>query len=405
MNIPAADAPLFDGQPIFGDLPSLQITQLAQGRAQDVDAFLGLSPGTTQYGADPSGGKLWGISGALIAPSSAAVSALEATLLSFAGGTAAFGRPTGLRFPGDYVLEPHYCHFVTGEFVPSVRRNRRDRRRDVVAFLFHGPARAGDRMTQPFRSDPNREARILRERHADLVDALDLAQGVAPVYAVPRMAAQIFDGGMMPTVGNRIFLTHPVTYSGAEGEGMSQTPAVDTGTVAPVYVLASKPPQVGDVLTAYAVGGRWVSEEGGGSSSSTLICNPCNMPGQGIPKTNLTLSWTNPLSGNGSTTLVYESLGPNWVTSIGSTFCTVNGLQANLLCTGGNIELRIIYWTSGSCATGGASQYCSNQRAAPFGMTLAAGYTCMPLSLRFTLSSLGCPALVLSGYTSFTVTP
>jgi hypothetical protein len=115
------DVANFDGQQIFGDTPSFNVIPVVPGYAGGaaaVDGFLGLTPGTTQYGPDPSGGSLWGITGALIAPSSDAVAALQATLLSFAGITSTLGIPTGNPYPSDFAYE-RSCYFVAAEFVPS----------------------------------------------------------------------------------------------------------------------------------------------------------------------------------------------------------------------------------------------------------------------------------------------
>ena len=78
------------------------------------------------------------------------------------------------------------------------------------------------------------------------------------------------------------------------------------------------------------------------------VCSPCN-----IPQFNLTLSYTNVLYGNGTATLVYGFPPSRWISR-----CS-NGLTYELLCTSGTIELRVIYYTAGSCPTGTA-QYCSN---------------------------------------------
>jgi hypothetical protein len=117
-EIRLAKTPLFNGQAIFGADGSFTFTELAQRRALDVDIFLGLTHGTTAYGADPSGGRLFGITGALVAPSADGVTALEATLLSLAGPMCPFGMPTRLPFPGNYYFWGA-CYFVAAEFLPS----------------------------------------------------------------------------------------------------------------------------------------------------------------------------------------------------------------------------------------------------------------------------------------------
>lgn len=128
---------------------------------------------------------------------------------------------------------------------------------------------------------------------------------------------------------------------------------------------------------------------GGGSTS----CSPCN-----IPNTNLTIGWANSFSGPGSDTLVYSSAGPIWQTGC-------SGAGASVIfsfgCSGGGIELRVYYFTAGSCP-GGTSTYCSNLIGSPRALVLAS-YSCgPPLSLSFTLT--GCVFLVAGGYTGFTVT-
>jgi hypothetical protein len=125
-----------------------------------------------------------------------------------------------------------------------------------------------------------------------------------------------------------------------------------------------------------------------------LTCSPCN-----IPLANLTLSWVNGIIGNGSVALTYNGLlgsAAGWASA-----CS-NGLLFKLLCTGGNIELRVIYFTSGSCPTG-TQQYCSNQRGVPEELTLVS-FTCSPFSLTFSCQSSLCPAITSSGYTQFVAT-
>jgi hypothetical protein len=125
-----------------------------------------------------------------------------------------------------------------------------------------------------------------------------------------------------------------------------------------------------------------------------LVCNPCD-----IPEENLTLSYVNPISGNGTAALIYSSSPTGWTSACAG---AGDSLIWKLLCTGGQIELRAIYFTAGSCPTG-TEQYCSNLRSNPLKLTLAS-YTCSPFSITFTLTSASCPVLLSSGYTSFTVT-
>jgi hypothetical protein len=240
------------------------------------------------------------------------------------------------------------------------------------------------------RGSFDREARTLRSRHDALVRRLDRALA-APVQATPRRLVQIYDGGSMPTSPDSFYLSYPVELNGVEIEGGMGSPVVDTTQTIPVVVLGHAP-SAGEFLTAYAVGGRWVAERGGPSGGGTLPCSPCN-----IPKHNLTLSWINSLIGNGSATLTYTHAPASWTSG-----CS-HGLQFKLLCTGGQVELRVIYWTSGACPGPGQIQYCSNLRAMPFGLTISS-YTCSPFSVTFLTTSGGCPAITSSGYTQFTIT-
>lgn len=231
--------------------------------------------------------------------------------------------------------------------------------------------------------------RILRARHASLAGLADRVIPFGP-SGTPRRLVQIYDGGSMPSAPDHFFLAFPIEIDGAETEGGTGTPVVDASQPIVVDVLGHAP-SAGDVLTAYAVGGRWVAERGGSSGGGSIACSPCSIPTQ-----NLTLSWVNVISGNGSTTLTYANTPAAWTSG-----CT-NGLLYKLVCTGGQVELRVIYFTTGSCPTG-SQQYCSNLRATPFGLTLSS-YTCSPFSLTFLSRSAACPTVANSGYTQFTIT-
>ena len=131
------------------------------------------------------------------------------------------------------------------------------------------------------------EARILRDRQAAHSAALDRQTDRPQPYSSARMLIQVFDGGSMPAAAERVCFTHPVLVTGSETEGGSGTLTVDTATTVPVIMLQNAP-LVNDYLTAYAVGGRWVSEKGGSGSSGGTLCAPC-----AIPNEDLTLTWTN----------------------------------------------------------------------------------------------------------------
>jgi hypothetical protein len=106
-------APLFSGQPIFGDKTQFMAVQFLVDVPKQIDMWLGLAAGTTQYGA-PSGGRCWGIQGTLIDVSPDMVSADQAMLLAFIGQNATLGLPTGFAWPGDY-YQYHNCRYVASE--------------------------------------------------------------------------------------------------------------------------------------------------------------------------------------------------------------------------------------------------------------------------------------------------
>jgi hypothetical protein len=227
----------------------------------------------------------------------------------------------------------------------------------------------------------------LRQHQTALADAINQTLGAPTSYGSARCAVQIIDGGSMPTSTGYFFLANPVTFTGTETEGDADGGTADTTTTMYVLVLGSQVPDVGDILTAYSVGGRWVAERGSGSGGGGLTCSPC-----AIPEEDLTLSWTNDLLGPGETTLVYTNTGgeKSWLSAC------ANGLLYELFCTGGTIELRVIFFITGTCPHGTAG-YCSNLRTSPFSLTLAS-YSCLPFSLSFTVSNTGCAAVSSIGY-------
>jgi hypothetical protein len=123
--------------------------------------------------------------------------------------------------------------------------------------------------------------------------------------------------------------------------------------------------------------------------ANELACSPCN-----IPKNNLTVSWVNPIIGNGSTTLTYTA-PDTWISG-----CT-NGLIYQLSCLANVLVFKACYHSGAGCT--GTQTCCSSSGTAPFTLLLST-YTCTPFSLTYATSSTGCPTLFSSGYTSFTVT-
>jgi hypothetical protein len=230
--------------------------------------------------------------------------------------------------------------------------------------------------------------RTERTRNLELgraIDGRDLGGGGSPAIFL----GQVYDGGSMPTSGsNRVYLTYPVELGGAETEGGGGGYTADTTRSVPVVVLGSRIPAVGDVLQAFAAGGRWVAESGGGQAP--LSCWPCP-----IPRHDLTVSWVNPVIGNGSTTLTYAAPG-QW-----NSGC-VHGVLYSLTCPGSILQFSITYFLSGPCPSG-QSQSCSTAGVPPFSLTLSS-YTCSPFSLVYNISDASCPVLGSSGYSQFTVT-
>jgi hypothetical protein len=243
-------------------------------------------------------------------------------------------------------------------------------------------------------SSPRVDARVLRDRQAAYSHTADNRAAVLRPFAAARLLGQVYDGGSMPSGPNLFYLTHPVQVTGAVTEGTAATMTTDSSTTVPVLVLRGSP-LVGDYLTAYSVGGRWVSERGASSGGGSVSCTPCS-----IPTTNLTVSWVNILSGNGSDTLVYSSGGsPIWKSA-----CSGPGGQNifNLECASGVITLQVFYFSSGSCPSGSSSS-CSNALASPHQLVLSSS-TCSPFSVTFTCGA-ACSFLDAAGFTSFTITP
>jgi hypothetical protein len=152
-------------------------------------------------------------------------------------------------------------------------------------------------------------------------------------------------------------------------------------------VIGQAPPRIGDLLVALAAGGRWIAEVRG---TSPLACSPCP-----IPRRNLTLSWSNALSGPGSTPLVFTPPG------LWNSACT-NQLLYSLTCFGSLIQFAVSYFLSGTCPTG-QSQSCTSPGSNPFALSLDS-YTCSPFFLHYTVTGAGCPVLWSNGYSSFAIT-
>ena len=237
--------------------------------------------------------------------------------------------------------------------------------------------------------------RQLHARHIALAGTSDRVSIPGTVGTVRRLV-QIYSGGALPASADRFYLSHPVELDGTESEGKVGAATVDATQTIPVVVLG-RAPSVGDVLPAFSVGGRWVAERGGNDGQS-LVCSPCL-----IPARNLTISWVNSLTGNGSDTLVYSAVGPTWTTGCSGGAGVGNKLLFKLYCTGGTVELRVFFFVTGACPDG-ETEYCSNLQSPGSQLTLNS-YVCDDgFTLAFTLTELSCPAVSSSGFTGFIIT-
>jgi len=246
-----------------------------------------------------------------------------------------------------------------------------------------------DLYRNPFFTGGNRDnaVRISQSRLESLGAAADRAER-EPAHAGGRWLVQIFDGGNMPTAPDHFFLAYPLELDGVETEDGTASPTADSNPIA--VDVVGHVPSVGDILVAYAVGGRWVAESKGTGGISPAPCTPC-----AIPREDLTISWTNLISGPGSVTMSYTASPNVWKTGC------IDGQIYELLCSSGTIELAVTYFISGFCPTG-QSQFCSNLRVYPFGLVMSS-YTCSPFSVTFIVAP-GCPEVEAPGYTSFTIT-
>lgn len=207
------------------------------------------------------------------------------------------------------------------------------------------------------------------------------------------MVVRVYDGGLMGSSPNLYYLGHPVLLTGAEVENTVATLTVDTATSVP-FVPINFVPSVGDYVNISAVNGRWAADQGGSGGGGVAICMPCN-----IPTSDLTVSWINLITGDGSATMTHTSGPDAWTTG-----CADDGLLFKLQCNSGNIELQVTYFVAGSCPTGEAN-FCSNAFGAanPFLLTLAS-FTCSPFTLVFSVTEDGCPSVNSAGNTQFTIT-
>lgn len=83
------------------------------------------------------------------------------------------------------------------------------------------------------------------------------------------MLVQIFDGGNIPTMGDRVFLGYPLEADADDTEGGSPSYMPDMDQPMPIVVI-NQPAVAGNILVAHAIGGRWVAEKSGQPPSSCV---------------------------------------------------------------------------------------------------------------------------------------
>jgi hypothetical protein len=110
--------PTFNGQAVLGDPSALTASAITGSPPSVIDAFLGLSPGTTVYGAPVGGGGLVGITGVFHGTSRPALNAAYERLTALAGIRAPFEVPGGVSGTGGREFYP-LCYFGPGDIVPG----------------------------------------------------------------------------------------------------------------------------------------------------------------------------------------------------------------------------------------------------------------------------------------------
>lgn len=201
---------------------------------------------------------------------------------------------------------------------------------------------------------------------------------------VNRLLVRITTGGSFPTTIDRVFFSVPVTIDCDEVEGATPT-YTDGDLIVPVIALGPLIPSIGDLVVARAVGGRWVIEKGG-STSTCVECEPCC-----IPARNLVVSWVNSQIGGGSAVLTWDG-STTW-----SSGCA-GPLQMTLACVAGSIVFTVRYFPSGDCP-GGSYSECSSASGLTLVQTL-----CTPFVLTYSMTVASCHDIAIWGYTQFTIT-
>jgi hypothetical protein len=244
------------------------------------------------------------------------------------------------------------------------------------------------------------ELRNLRLRHSGLLDGFGRTIGDPPV-TTPRRLVQIVTVSATPSASPNIFwAARPVLLAGTEVEGGTDS-AGSEGEVLYVDVI-NRPPVVGDVLVAHAVGGRWVAELTMSTPTPTgdYHCGTCD-----IPKHDLSYTLTNSIFGDTSGTLTYSSVGPKW-----SGPCTQlpdglpgHGAEVNLLCN--NAFSTLLVQVCDLVCPNSDVTCCTNLAAPPDSRLTITSLTCgdsFMLTADFEFSQ--CFILFEQGYGTLTIT-
>lgn len=213
-----------------------------------------------------------------------------------------------------------------------------------------------------------------------------------PPIGTPRMVVEIFNGGNIPVVPNKVFLGYPVEVDADDAEGASPSFNQDTGAPIPVIVL-NQAAVAGDILVAHAVGGRWVAEKIGCCQLFQVTCNSVPVNGATVTiKSGGTTVVTGTTNSSGDVTLCVPS-GSYTVTASGGTCTTTYSNTLNLGC-GGSYGLGCCP----GCNVTICPQYC-------WGCTQSATITITNTSgFNTSVTGTGCQTISIPGSGTYTVT-
>lgn len=151
---------------------------------------------------------------------------------------------------------------------------------------------------------------------------------------------------------------------------------------------------------ASAVGGIRFGGFKSGASGGCECCsskeNFTNCGGCDIPDSNLTVTWHNGVTGDGSAPLVFNGIN-SWKSA-----CSGGGFNQRIFsvgCNSGAVEFRVTSFISGTCPDG-ITVFCST-----FGGTLTrTSLTCgSGFLMEVSVNDHSCPDLFENGYTGFTI--